>query len=167
MPRKPLSWKVEPQQDVTWVGLSGEITEASDFTPLVSQVSGVTAVMDLAEISRINSSGIRQWINFVTALTRSGSRLTLQRCSPPVVAQLNMSTDFARGAVVRSVLAPYFCTGCKREYTREIALDDQAPTRLLEPYACPECGAECELDDLPDFFLSFQARHQATHDHPR
>lgn len=163
MTRKPLSWKVEPQQDITRVALSGEITEASDFTPLVPQVSGVTAVMDLAEISRINSSGIRQWINFVTALTRSGSRLTLQRCSPPVVAQLNMSTDFARGAVVRSVLAPYFCASCKREFTREISLDDQAAQKLLEPYGCPQCGAECELDDLPDFFLSFQSRHAAPH----
>jgi anti-anti-sigma regulatory factor len=161
MPRKPLSWKVEPQPDVTLISLSGEITEATDFGPLVPQVSGVSAVMDLAEISRINSSGIRQWINFVTALTRSGSRLTLERCSPPVVAQLNMSSDFARGAVVRSVLAPYFCASCKREYTREIALDEQAAARLLEPYPCTECGADCELDDLPDFFLSFQTRHTA------
>jgi len=166
MARKPLSWKVEPQNDVTWVALSGEITEASDFAPLVQQVSG-PAVMDLAEVSRINSSGIRQWINFVSALTRAGCRLTLQRCSPPVVAQLNMSTDFARGAVVRSVLAPYFCTDCKQEYTREIALDERATERLMEPYTCAQCGAACELDDLPDFFLSFQARHSTPHEHTR
>jgi anti-anti-sigma regulatory factor len=157
MSRKPFSWKVESQADCTWVGLSGEITETSDFTPLMAQLSNVT-VMDLAEVSRINSSGIRQWINFITNFTRSGSQIILQRCSPPVVAQLNMSTDFARGTSVRSVLAPYYCLACKREYTREITLDELAPQKLLEPMMCANCGSACELDDLPDYFLSFQGR---------
>jgi anti-anti-sigma regulatory factor len=156
MSRSGLAFQIESRGEATWVGLSGEFTEASDFAPLLRQVPGAV-VLDLSGISRINSCGVREWVNFMQALTSSGSQVVLERCSVPVVAQLNMIANFRGNADVRSVFAPYFCGGCNGRHEQLVELGPEALDRLTAPQECPSCGGELEFDDLPESFLEFQA----------
>ena len=123
-----MMFRVEEQGTTTKVVVSGEITEETDFGPILDVTGGVILI-DLAGVSRINSCGVREWLNFVAALQARGRRLVLERCAPVIVTQLNTIYNFTGGGHVRSVLGPYYCASCDRE---ENHLIDLATTRDVE-----------------------------------
>jgi anti-anti-sigma regulatory factor len=150
-----LSWKTEKTPRGTLFALSGEVTENTDFAPLVRE-DCETMILDLAGVARINSCGVREWITFVNSLASAGKKIVMERCSVPVVHQLNMVSNFRGGAEIHSAFAPYFCASCQAEHTRLIDLHDPAARRSLEDEVkCPICAAPMEFDDLPDSYLAF------------
>lgn len=148
---RSLSWNIEDKNGSARVALAGELTENSNLGALADKLRGVT-VFDLAGINRINSPGVREWINFVNALKIPFS---LERCSVPFVNQLNMISNFRGNGEVRSVFAPYYCSNCNREENRLIDKGSNAVKQLEQPMKCPNCGGDMEFDDLPDAFLAF------------
>ncbi len=150
-----LSWQLDQENGKTRVALGGDITEDSDFASLLSQLATASVVIDLGDVRRINSCGVREWINFVNALDHRATTFELERCSVPIVNQLNMISNFRGKGTVRSVYAPYFCTSCDQERTRLIDLASSGEVHLDESMPCPTCGSDMEFDDLPERFLSF------------
>ena len=151
-----MEWKLEHREDgATWIGLSGEITENSDFAPILGKISNL-AVFDLSDVNRINSCGVREWIHFVTSIGQAGKRLVLERCSVPFVHQLNMITNFAGQAEIHSIFAPYFCPACGSEAARVVDLRTDAPVNLGDAPACEKCGTAMEFDDMPESYLTFR-----------
>ncbi len=148
-----LSVTIETKGDTTLAGLAGEITEDSDFGPLL-EAAGTTLVLDLAEIKRINSTGVREWINFVSNLGKNGRKLVLERCSMPIVQQLNMISNFRGNGTIKSIYAPYYCAACDKPHAELVDLAAPIPD-FDAPLACPDCGADMEFDDLADSYLSF------------
>jgi len=151
-----LKWQLTDEAGVTRAFLAGEITEDSDFTTLLAELSTQSVVLDLSEIRRINSCGVREWINFVNSLDRNATAFVLERCSVPIVNQLNMISNFSGKGRVGSIFAPYFCPQCDKERARLIDLASP-DVRIQEVVPCPTCGADMEFDDVPDRFLSFVA----------
>ena len=114
-------------------------------------------VFHLAEVRRINSCGVREWVNFVRDLP-GVSELTFSHCSPAIVTQLNMIYNFRGAAKVRSFLAPYVCENCGHEEEKLLDLQTHFPTRdfkRVPDFKCDKCGKEMEFDDLPERYLSF------------
>ena len=146
----PLRWSVAPESrgaaPATRVTLSGDLTEDTDLSELLGTLSG-KVVFDLAGIRRINSPGVREWLQFVESLGARGVVFELERCSPAVVHQLNVTSNFRGSGTVRSILAPFFCPSCEREHARLIELEGNPrapapPSGDDEP--CPTCGAPME-----------------------
>ncbi len=149
-----ISATVEHQGDKARVALVGSVTETADLSRILTSVPR-HVVLDLAGIRRVNSSGVLLWIAFLRDIKRMGATITLERCSPAVVAQLNSVSSFRGGSEVRSVLAPYDCSRCGHEQFREILLGSSALQQLTAPATCERCGAPCSLDDIPEHFLAF------------
>jgi anti-anti-sigma regulatory factor len=148
--------KAQPSSRQSRLILGGEITEDTDLQPVVTKLAP-EVVVDLERITRINSVGLREWLSFVRAVEAEGKRLILERCAPPVVAQINMIANFtgANGSV-RSVLAPYHCTSCGADQLQLIDLNAPNPeAKLEESMKCPSCGDEMVFDDLPQSYLMF------------
>ena len=145
--------KIERSDEATVVQLSGDITENTDFGGLLSQPSAAL-VFDLSGIRHINSCGVREWINFVTELKRAGKSLELERCSVPIVNQLNMISNFRGGARVRSIYTPYYCAECDREHPQLMDVSAGVAPAVPE-VACPDCQAAMEFDDLPEAYFAF------------
>ena len=138
------------------VFVSGAITEEADFRPLTTLADVGVLRLDLGDVEQINSCGTREWIHFVTRLTRSGRPFELVRCSPAIVRQLNMISNFRGGGSVRSVLLPYFCADCGHQDAVLLDLPPPAAADAIPDLRpCPICGATAEFDDLPDSYLSF------------
>ena len=136
--------------------LGGDITEEADFAPLLA--SALTPlVLDLVEVGRINSSGVREWLSFVREIAAAGRPLVLLRCAPAMVHQANMITNFLGGAEVHSVLAPYSCAACDYDHLEEIptARNEAAPPNIAEQRPCPRCGEIMEFSDLSSHYLAF------------
>lgn len=151
-----LSWRIKERPGFTTVEFNGEIDENADFAELRRRLKG-QVVFNLGEVRRINSCGVREWVNFVRDLP-GVTELTFTHCSPAIVTQLNMIYNFRGPVKVRSFLAPYVCEKCNHE--EEKLLDVQTHfynrdfTRVPE-FKCEKCSAVMEFDDLPERYLSF------------
>ena len=65
---------VQHRSDVSYVKLGGVIDEDNELTDLVDKIPTGTAVIDLGEIERINSCGVRDWVNWLSKLENNGTR---------------------------------------------------------------------------------------------
>jgi len=152
----PLSWRIKERPGFTTVEFFGEIDENSDFAELKRRLRGAV-VFHLGEVRRINSCGVREWVNFVRDLPNV-AELTFSHCSPAIVTQLNMIYNFRGRARVRSFYAPYICESCHNEEEKLLDVQSQFPsgnTGSLPEFECENCHRTMEFDDLPERYLSF------------
>jgi anti-anti-sigma regulatory factor/DNA-directed RNA polymerase subunit RPC12/RpoP len=151
-------WNVlEQEERSARIAIAGEISEETDFAPMIGQARP-TLVLDLERVARVNSCGIREWLEFVRAIEEKDVQLVLEHCPPGIVAQLNMISNFTgvHGSV-RSVYAPYHCSRCHKEHLVLIELErDQDQIKLDDGRPCPSCGGEMDFEDIPETYLQFR-----------
>jgi len=155
-----LKWLINTDDWGANVSLSGVINEEADLVQIAKNLEGQDKVrLDLEHVQRINSSGIREWMHFIGPLSE-GRHVELVRCSPAIVAQLNVFRDFAGTAKVKSFQAPYLCPSCddQKLLDIEVGAGEQAP----ETIPCEQCadGTEMEFDDIPDCYFAFMRWHK-------
>jgi hypothetical protein len=151
-----LSWRIKERPGFTTVEFFGEIDENADFAELRRRLRG-SVVFHLAEVRRINSCGVREWVNFVRDLPGVAD-LTFTHCSPAIVTQLNMIYNFCGNAKVRSFFAPYVCESCNYEEEKLLDVQSQFPSgnvNQVPDFKCEKCSMSMEFDDLPERYLSF------------
>jgi hypothetical protein len=151
-----LSWKIEQGPEDTVVKFAGEIDENADFTELRRWLEG-PVTFHLGGIRRINSCGVREWVNFVRDLPEV-TGLTFTHCSTAIVTQLNMIYNFRGNARILSFYAPYVCESCNAESDKLLDVEAQFPQENIDQvpeFACERCREPMEFDDLPERYLSF------------
>lgn len=154
----PLRWTITPGPERTQVALSGSLDEWADLDALFDQLPPRAALaLDLAQVRRISSVGVRVWIVFLEKLKAHDMPVQLHGCSVVIVRQLNMISQFRGHGEVRSAYAPYYCARCNKEQLRLIDLGTDVATQLKQPMACPTCGDPIELDEDPGLYLELQA----------
>lgn len=161
-PGEALSFKVEAEGERVIARLNGEIDENADFSDLKRQLHGDVELV-LEGITRVNSCGVREWVNFVRALDHVRS-LQFARCSPTVVLQLNTIYNFRGRARVTSFLAPYVCEVCHTDEYKLLEVDEHFSERTLKgvpAFRCGRCGGVMMFDELPERYLSFLSEEGA------
>lgn len=170
MSEKKLTIGTNQVEDVVFVKLSGIIDEDNTLARSTKKLTGRTLVLDLAEVKRINSCGVRDWVNWLSDLHARGKTVILTRCSPCIVTQLNLVNNFAGRAMVRSFFAPYYCSSCDLEVLCLLQVEDfagQAQPRAPRPgdprtpnVECPRRTPECDLefDDIEEAYFAFLPR---------
>lgn len=151
-----LSWHIDRRPEATMVKFIGEIDENADFAELRHRLEG-PVVFHLGSIRRINSCGVREWVNFVRDLP-GVTELTFTNCSPAIVTQLNMIYNFRGNARVRSFYAPYVCENCNLEVDKLLEVEELFPEGRIDrlpEFVCERCQDPMEFDDLPERYLSF------------
>src|SRR5262245_61574852 len=147
---------VHQRDEVTYVKLGGVIDEDNELTDLTDRIPAGTAVIDLAEIERINSCGVRDWVNWLTKIEKGGGRVGLVECSPAIVSQINLVNNFTGQGVVKSFYAPYYCPNCDREKVLLIEAAEMGPPPHRAPTCrCDECDGVMDFDDMEDSYFAF------------
>jgi anti-anti-sigma regulatory factor len=147
---------VQHRGDVSYVKLGGVIDEDNELGELVDKIPSGTAVIDLGEIERINSCGVRDWVNWLSKLETNGTRSVLVECSPAIVAQINLVNNFTGNGVVKSFYVPYFCPECDEEKVLLVEASDMGPPPHEPPTCrCDECDLVMDFDDMPDSYFAF------------
>ena len=151
-------------QDWTYIRLSGVIDEDNRLQSLMSEMRGALLLIDLIDVERINSCGVRDWVAWLDEATRLVPQTVLLDCAPSIVAQLNLVGNFCARATVRSIVAPYYCETCDRERTLVVDAADLAhATRPSAPIlTCETCGGTCVFDDIEESFFGFLAAVEVT-----
>src|SRR5438445_9184324 len=107
------------------IKFSGVLDEHNHLNQLAEKFSrGSLVLLNMAGLERINSSGVRDWVDWLALLDVMGVRPVLVACSPAFVAQMNRIKNFAGNAVVKSFQAPYHCATCRREHNVLIQVDE-------------------------------------------
>ncbi|HEX8113312.1 MAG TPA: hypothetical protein VF516_36530 [Kofleriaceae bacterium] len=141
---------------MSYVKLGGVIDEDNELGDLVDKIPSGTAVIDLGEIERINSCGVRDWVNWLSKLEYNGTRSVLVECSPAIVAQINLVNNFTGNGVVKSFYVPYFCPECDEEKVLLVEASDMGPPPHEPPTCrCDECDLVMDFDDMPDSYFAF------------
>jgi len=147
---------VHHRDDVTYVKLSGVIDEDNELADLGSQIPSGTAVIDLGEVERINSCGVRDWVNWLSKIEQNDTKVVLVECSPAIVAQINLVNNFTGSGVVKSFYVPYFCPECDEEKVLLVDTADMGPPPHEPPTCrCDECDLVMDFDDMPDSYFAF------------
>ncbi len=146
------------REGVTYLKLSGVVDEDNDLAGLESKLGSGTLVIDLSEVDRINSCGVRDWVNWLGRVEKNGARTVFVDCAPAIVSQINLVHNFTGNGVVKSFYAPYFCTRCQREkllmlQTRDLVAG--GPPFTAPTCRCDECDGPMEFDDMEESYFAF------------
>jgi ABC-type transporter Mla MlaB component len=144
---------VEERGGSTQVTLAGAVTELANFEKLKA-IRG-TARVDLSGIERMNSLGVRAWCHFVRDAEAAGTALVFERCSPVIVEQIAMiSNFFGTRSQVASLMAPYFCEACGTEHTQLIERSPNAAMVVPAQNTCPKCGKPAVVDEPENMYAA-------------
>jgi len=149
---------VEHEGESCLVKLAGYLDEDNDLKGLATQIPAGTAMIDLAEVERINSCGIRDWVNWLAALESNGTKPVLVSCSPAIVAQINLVKNFTGGGAVKSFQIPYYCNECDEEKVMLVETSEMSsPTQTPPACLCETCGHAMDIDEMPESYFAFLA----------
>ena len=133
--------------------VTGVIDEHADLTRL-TQVRGDVQI-SLKGVRRINSFGVRAWIDAIRKIPRE-TNLEFVECPPPVVDQMNMVQGFLGHGKMVSFYAPMTCEECDEQLDELFEVDKcRALGGKVPPVPCPRCSRPMEVDDLEEQYLLF------------
>lgn len=138
--------------------ISGPVDDSVDFEAVFGPLEAGEWVLHLAGVDRINSVGIKKWIQYFENSKFRNTHLIMRECSPVIVEQLNLLPNFHCGAVIESVYLPFSCE-CGKEFTvckPAQSLKGADLDNLTSP--CPQCGKAGEFDDIPEEYFVFLTR---------
>jgi hypothetical protein len=150
------------------VELAGQLDERADLAPIAQKAAG-RVVFDLAQVSFINSIGVREWVRLLRALGDKKVEVVLRRCSEAMVHQMNMIVETVAHARVESFYVPYLCDACGAEASMCIDVDAHMPAlrRMEAPVQkCPECGGVMSFAEIPARYLLFVSQGATGRDTP-
>ncbi len=114
-------------------------------------------LVDMAAVKRWNSTGVRDWMQWLQTHTKLGVVFVLVDVSVSTVAQLNLTGRFQNLTEVYSICLPYFCEACNLEHSTVMSVSElQAQERRSAPVlSCSACGENLEFDDIEEAFFHF------------
>lgn len=145
--------KSERVGNKTSVVLAGIVDEGAELKALHDLQGDV--VIDLAGIKRINSYGVRLWVDAIRKIPPT-VRVVFVRCAPPMIEQMNMIHGFFGHGELKSFYAPMICPACEESQSELCEIEAcRAAGNSLPEVTCPACGETMELDDIEEQFLFF------------
>jgi hypothetical protein len=152
-----LKFSITDRPDGLEVRLDGSIDEDSGFERIVIP-KGKPVFFYLTNVGTINSTGIREWLNWTKSYQDEGWHLN--ECPTHFINQLNMIDQFVppKSKVV-SFFVPFFSDELNEE---KIVLVDRASctngTLNVETPKDSQ-GNEMDIDVIPEHFLKFTKKH--------
>lgn len=138
------------------IKLAGSLDEASALESAAVMPTSGKMMINLSGVDRINSTGARDWVNWLATLERAGTELVLVYCSPATVAQLNRIPKFAGNSIVKSFHAPYHCAGCNTDKLHVLYVGELGEPPFEAPkHACDSCGTWMRFTEDPETYFAF------------
>ena len=139
--------------------LSGPIDETSNFS-LLDSMETPPVVLDVENVTRVNSIGIRNWIIWINKNAK-GKQLHFHNCPKVMVDQINVVHSFLPpGSLIESFKVPFACQACDKEischFERGVHFANGALTKVPE-MKCPTCGKAAEMDADQRYFAFLKA----------
>jgi hypothetical protein len=140
------------------LSLFGMINEDAEVhLPKLLQTLGAKVIVNFANVSNVNSCGVRAWITFMRDLEK-GRSLVFEECTPEIVSQINMIPNFRGKALVQSVYGSYTCPNCGNAQRHLFINGQNLPTSAMDgggDIPCSKCGKTTEMDEIESEFFAW------------
>jgi predicted RNA-binding Zn-ribbon protein involved in translation (DUF1610 family) len=136
--------------------LTGRIDDSAQLESLATQLPAGAVTIDTSAVTFVNSIGMRGWLRLIRVLRERGP-VTLERVSDVLITQMNLIPEFGSSVQISSFHAQYVCPSCGLESAPLVDVATHAPmlqTMKAPKLPCPECGAQMDLGDFPERYLS-------------
>ena len=111
--------------------------------------------ISLRGIKRINSFGVRGWIEAINRIP-AGAQVSLVECPPPIIDQVNMFAGFVGKARIHSFYVPMTCECGHEEERLFTVVECQKNGNRVPTSSCPKCKErELEADIFEQQYLTF------------
>ncbi len=143
--------------DIQCLRFIGTIDEDFNGADLAEGVKG-TLILDLGEVRRISSFGIREWVDFIKAVDEKTHAIYFIECSPKIIDQFNMVGNFGGKGKILSFYAPYRCDYCDDDRRRLVQVDESfelIKNMSLPDVPCDSCGNPEYFDEDPESFFTY------------
>ncbi len=148
----------EQKGPVLSIKLIGSVEETENFAQLIGPVSTELEV-SCKEIPRLNSIGVKAWIQYFQTCKTNGVKLRFIECSTAIVEQINLIFNFTCGGSVESLYVPFACTLCKGEFVGLFKTEMIQKLQFKIPeMKCPKCGHPSVFDDIAEEYFAFLQR---------
>jgi anti-anti-sigma regulatory factor len=139
-----------------WVAeLSGNITQDVDFSELMGKIDGKVTVK-CSQITYINSIGVKAWMSYFSSMRRRGCSFHFFECSPVLIHQQNLISNFIPLTEIESIQVPYLCKHCHKESAATFLLTELKKLGSNIPERkCPDCGKPSHFDAEEADYLTF------------
>ena len=144
---------------ITYIEVSGVVDESFNPDELLAALNGTKAILNLKDVNRMSSFGVREWTHAMRRLCDQAERVYWVDCSHAIVSQLNLVANFAGNSKVLSVRAPFFCEACGAD--TEVKCNVAGTEAIVLPEVmCPKCSKPMEIDEDPDTYFSFPEKNR-------
>lgn len=143
--------------------LSGFLDEDADFKS-IPKINNKLLIVDLSEVTMINSCGIRDWVNWTKTLN-STTQIHIKNCPKFIINQINVLQGFLPpNSLVLSFYTPYFCESCNLEknylfqrgtHFQESTTDKEAFVDYDLEVLCDQCKTAMSMDIIANKFFKF------------
>ncbi len=143
--------------DIQCLRFIGTIDEDFNGAEVAEGVKG-TLIVDLGEVQRISSFGIREWVDFIKAVEDKTHAIYFIECSPKIIDQFNMVGNFGGKGRILSFYAPYRCDYCDDDRRRLVQVDEShelIKNMSLPDVPCDSCGNPEYFDEDPESFFTY------------
>jgi anti-anti-sigma regulatory factor len=150
---------INETERMTYIRLSGVIDEDNDLSEIAKRVAKPIVVINTADVDRINSCGVRDWVTWLAELAKKGAEPYLVECSPAIMTQVNLVNNFVGTGTIKSFYAPYFCSACDTDKMLLIDVDEALQSQPFRPPTCrcDQCDHTMEFDDIESSYFAFLA----------
>src|SRR6185436_17251430 len=124
---------------VTYFRIIGTIGAMFRARPFLVGAEG-EVVIDLAEVSRFDTSGQKEWRRLIKSLAGQVPSVTVVDVSESFLAQVGDTITLARNIAIASVLVPYRCDECGRISRDSATLERATWPMTLAEHVCTVCG---------------------------
>jgi anti-anti-sigma regulatory factor len=141
----------------TRIVMAGRIDDSVVLADLPAQLPAGDLVIDTGAVTFINSIGMREWIRLMRALAARGQPVVLERVADVMMTQINLIGELRTTVRIASFHAQYACPACGAESAPlidAIAHADELRAMRAPHLPCRECGAQMDLADFPERYLS-------------
>jgi anti-anti-sigma regulatory factor len=146
-----LEWTISAGRGCQRIRFKGAITEATSFDEL--EIAGDRVVLVTDGVRYVNSTGLQRLWQFIEPL-RTHCHIVIERCSPAIVAQLNMMPALADCVEVMSLIAPLECVDCIAEMDVLLPIAGScAPD--VPARRCEVCGGDMVLAEQRERYFAF------------
>jgi hypothetical protein len=136
---------------------TGDLTESADLWTLVGTTS-YKLCLNTRDLARINSVGLKAWIQFFQARKTEGAFLRYEECSHALAVHLSQILTKRAADAITSVMAPFQCSKCQHQFDVLCQTPDIAAIKpQLVGKNCPQCRAPAEFDEIVQSYFSFLA----------
>ncbi len=118
-------------------------------------------ILDLGDVQRINSMGVRLWIDWLRAVkeTNPNLKLILDRCPRVFLGQAGIVMGLIpKNSEIRTICAPYFCERCDTEQTKLIELKILVEKKTQQAVLCATCNRPMAIDINLSQFSQFNGK---------